>query len=108
VVFGVASVILMRAVGAGAESELLKEMGKLGIDNVIVNSVKPPEKKKEGQDQSWIQKYGLRFKDVEHVKNTVPGLKRVLPVHSKQDRVWYGSRKVEATVYGVRADHMPL
>jgi putative ABC transport system permease protein len=107
VVFGVASVILMRAVGAGAESELLREMGKLGIDNIIVNSVKPPEKKKEGE-QSWIQKYGLRFKDVEHIKNTVPGLKRVLPVHSKQDRVWSGSRKVEATIYGVQPDHMPL
>ncbi|MEZ0229758.1 MAG: ABC transporter permease [Planctomycetota bacterium] len=108
VVFGVASVILMRAVGAGAESELLKEMGKLGIDNVIVNSVKPPEKKKSDGRGSWIQKYGLTFKDVDHIARTVPGLRRVLPVHTKADRVWSGSRKVEATVYGVRPDHMPI
>src|SRR5581483_2593445 len=108
VVFGVASVILMRAVGAGAESELLKEMGKLGIDNVIVNSVKQPEKKKDNTGQSWIQKYGLTFKDVDHVRHTVPGLRRVLPVHTKNERVWCGSRKVEATVYGVQAEHMPL
>ena len=41
VVLGVSSVILMRAVGAGAEAEILREMGRLGIDNVIVNSIKP-------------------------------------------------------------------
>lgn len=107
VVFGVASVILMRAVGAGAEIEILKEMGKLGIDNIIVNSVKPPEKKKDTPG-GFIQQYGLRFKDKERLERTVPGLKHVLPVHTKSTRVWCGSKKIEVAVYGVRAEHMPL
>src|SRR5579872_2386161 len=108
VVFGVASVILMRAVGAGAEAELLREMGKLGIDKIVLNSVKPPEKKKDNERGSWTRHYGLRFKDAEHLEHTVPNLVRVLPVHTKEDLVWFGSRKVEAVVYGVTPEHMPL
>lgn len=106
VVFGVSSVMLMRAVGAGAESELLREMGKLGIDNIIVNSIKPAEKKQANQRRSWLNRYGLRFKDARAIEETIPGIRRVLPVHSKPERVWSGSRKVEATLYGVAAEHM--
>ncbi|MBI1853273.1 MAG: ABC transporter permease, partial [Planctomycetes bacterium] len=109
IVFGVSSVILMRAVGAGAEAEILREFGKLGIDNVIVNSVKPPEKKREtNQEGNWINRNGLRFKDADRIQATVPGVKRVLPVHSKKTNVWSGSHKVEATVYGVTSEHLPL
>ena len=41
VVFGVGSVIAMLALGAGAERELLQEIGRLGIQNIIVNSITP-------------------------------------------------------------------
>jgi putative ABC transport system permease protein len=107
VVLGVSSVILMRAVGAGAEAEILREMGRLGIDNVIVNSVKPPERK-QSREQSWVHSYGLRFKDVAHLESTVNGIEKVLPVHAKTDRVWAGGRKVEATIYGITPAHLDL
>ncbi|HVY62819.1 MAG TPA: ABC transporter permease, partial [Planctomycetota bacterium] len=107
VVFGVASVIIMRAVGAGAEAEILREMGRLGIDNVIVNSVKPPEPR-HGDEARFVMHYGLRFKDAKAIERTIPGLTRVLPVHAKAARAWAGSRKAEATLYGVTAAHMPL
>jgi putative ABC transport system permease protein len=41
IVFGVAAVIAMLAVGEGAQAEILAQIGKLGIRNVIVNAVKP-------------------------------------------------------------------
>ena len=41
---GIAAVVAMFATAAGAEREILEQYGRLGIKNIIVNSVKPPEK----------------------------------------------------------------
>jgi putative ABC transport system permease protein len=109
VTLGVMAVIVMLAIGAGAERALLREIGRLGIENIIVNSVRPPEKKEDTQTSSWqFNRYGLTFKDEKQIRQTVPGLKTVLPVHKRRDSVWWGSKKVEATVYAVQSRHMHL
>ena len=58
VVFGVGSVIAMLALGAGAERELLQEIGRLGIQNIIVNSVESEEP--EGTNASGGRREKLR------------------------------------------------
>lgn len=105
VVFGIASVVTMQALGAGAEEEILREIDRLGISNVIVNSVKPPDDG-EGESRSrWIPRYGVTFDDLEQIRATVPGLARALPVHSYTERAWIGSRKEEVTVVGVTPEY---
>jgi putative ABC transport system permease protein len=109
VLIGVIAVIVMMAIAAGAEQALLREIGRLGIENIIINSVRPPEKKEDTQTQTWqFNRYGLTFKDEKQIRSTIPGLTRVLPVHKRRDPVWWGSKKVEATVYAVHARHMHL
>ena len=41
ILFGVASVIAMLAVGEGASEETLKRFREMGVTNVLVRSVKP-------------------------------------------------------------------
>jgi len=109
VVFGVGSVIAMIAVGAGAEHELLKEIGRLGIENIIINSVKPPEKKQDTQTNTWaFNRYGLTYKDESQIRRTLPGLREVLPVHKSLQTAWWGSRKVEISLNAVEARHLDL
>ncbi len=108
VVFGVGSVIAMLALGAGAEQEILEEIGRLGIQNVIVNSVKPPETNKGNEQRSWISQYGITFTDFKQIKSTVPGLKSVIPVHMSRKQAWFGSKKVETTIYAVQPEYMSL
>ena len=43
VVFGVASVIAMLAIGEGASHEAQEQIKKLGSQNIILQSVKPPD-----------------------------------------------------------------
>ena len=105
VVFGIASVITMRGLGRGAEEEILREIDRLGITNVILNSVKPPESKQGGSERQWMSSYGLTFKDMAQIEETVPGLRRVLPVHSYTERTWHGSRREEVVVLGVTPAH---
>jgi len=104
IVFGVASVIVMLALGEGAQREILAQIGRLGIRNVIVNTVKPPESR-EAPRRRWISKYGLTFRDFEQIRDTVPTASLVLPVHTKSERAWNGSTRVDVTMLGVRPEH---
>jgi len=107
VVFGVGSVIAMMAMTTGAERKLLADIGRLGIDNIIINSVKPPEKKQDsGEEEGWTNRFGLTYKDEARIRDTVPNITRVLPVHKKPKRVWYGSRRTRATIYAVKPEHL--
>ena len=105
VVFGVASVVTMLGLGRGAEEQLLREFDQLGITNVILDSIKPPESRKAGNERTWVLKYGLTFRDLEQIKATVPAVSRVLPVHKYSERAWYESRKEEVDVLGVVPEH---
>ncbi|MEM7260616.1 MAG: ABC transporter permease [Planctomycetota bacterium] len=108
VVFGVGSVIAMLALGAGAERQILEEIGRLGIQNIIINSVKPPETNQGNSQREWISRYGITFKDFEQIKQTVPRLDQVLPIHMSRKQAWWGSKKVEATIYAVEPEYMEL
>ena len=108
VIFGVGSVIAMLALGAGAEKELLEEIGRLGIQNIIVNSVKPEETTAGNQRRQWISSYGLTFKDFRQIRETIPGIETVLPVHISRKPIWWGSKRVEGTLYAVKAEHLDL
>ena len=61
IIFGVAAVIAMLAVGEGAQAEILKQIGQLGIKNIILNAVKPPESTSAQSSRSRVSSYGLTF-----------------------------------------------
>jgi len=105
IVFGVASVIVMLALGEGAQQEILAQIGKLGIRNVIVNTVKPPDSKEAANRTRWLSDFGLKFRDWEQIRSTVPTAVTVLPVHTKAERAWNGSVKVDVTMIGVTPPH---
>jgi putative ABC transport system permease protein len=105
IVFGVASVIVMLALGEGAQREILAQIGRLGIRNVIVNTVKPPDTREATRHSRWISKHGLTFRDFEQMRDTVPTAAAVLPVHTRADRAWSGSTKVDVTMIGVTPEH---
>ena len=107
-IFGVGSVITMLAVGAGARAEILARIGELGVANIILNSVKPPEESKPDDADQWAVKYGLTFEDADYIEQTVPTVAHLLRVNKVTNRAWYGSRRVEASVLGVEPAHLAM
>jgi putative ABC transport system permease protein len=76
ILFGVASVIAMLAVGKGAEQEILEQMRMLGTNNVIVT---PIIEQKEGkveteQDKKESKRFtpGLTYLDAQSIARTIP------------------------------------
>ncbi len=81
ILFGVASVIAMLAIGKGAEQEILEQMRLLGTNNVVVTPYVEQEEGKADSDGGSKQprKYspGLSVQDVEAIQAVIPGLDAV-------------------------------
>ena len=107
-IFGVGSVITMLSVGAGARAEILARIGELGVRNIILNSVKPPEETKPQNEDQWIFSYGLTRDDAEYIRDTIPTVSSLLRVNRVTQRAWYGSRRIEASVLGVQPEHLKM
>src|SRR5437870_193635 len=75
ILFGVASVIAMLAIGKGAEQEILEQMRLLGSNNLMVV---PLVEQKEGpakeKDAKEIKKFspGLTYADAEAIGRVIP------------------------------------
>ncbi len=82
IIFGVAAVIAMLAIGAGAEKEILEQIKLVGSNNIIIKALPPdPNKQKEEKDQKETtkQSLGLNLLDVENIVNTLPHVGFVSP-----------------------------
>jgi putative ABC transport system permease protein len=105
IVFGVCSVIAMLAIGEGASFEAQERIKNLGSQNIILKSVKPPEEQKVSDkgSQAFVLNYGLGYKDVKRIRETVPGITIVLPARKIREYVWNISRRVDCDVFGTVA-----
>ncbi len=85
IIFGVASVIAMLAIGQGAQHEILQQMKLLGTNNIIVKSVQKQEEgevqNEQAQAKEKSQPYspGLTLSDMKSIKKIVPHVKFVSP-----------------------------
>src|SRR5580700_9422095 len=71
IVLGVASVIVMLAIGEAARYEAIRQIELLGANNIIVRSVKPPDDNKQNPDQLLLT-YGVTRLDMERLIATLP------------------------------------
>jgi putative ABC transport system permease protein len=102
VVFGVASVVAMLAIGEGASHEAQEQIRKLGSQNIILHSVKPPDGQgSNGESRSMISEYGLTLRDIEQIRQTVPGIRVVVPSRYISENIWNLDRSVDGHVMGV-------
>src|SRR5438067_6479714 len=72
-IFGVAAVIAMLSIGAGAQQQVVAFIEQLGVRNIIV------EARESADDQTWQKvrnmSAGLSFRDVRAIEASLPGVK---------------------------------
>lgn len=84
IVFGVASVIAMLAIGNGAQQEILANMQLLGTNNVIIQPVveqREGEVDEENQNRNSQRKFtpGLTLEDIYSIQEQIPHVAAVSP-----------------------------
>lgn len=101
IVFGVASVIAMLAIGEGASYEAQQQIKDLGSQNIILESVKPTNTTTAGEEErSSILEYGLTYRDISQIQNTVRGVEVTIPSRRVKDFLWNISNSVDGVALG--------
>jgi putative ABC transport system permease protein len=107
VVFGVASVIIMLAVGEGAREEAIRAINELGATNIIIHSVKPVNIGGEAESAGAIR-YGLTLSDLRRISAGVPTVLAAAPMREHRRRIWHQDRRADGRVVGVTPDYQDL
>ncbi len=98
IIFGVAAVIAMMAIGTGARQEILEQIKLVGVNNIVIEPVK--EQKTQSTDDkektTHQQKFtpGLTLKDAESIAEVVSCARKISPeVVIETDFVYAGLRR---------------
>lgn len=101
VVFGVASVIVMLAVGEGARAEAVAAISELGATNVIVRSVKPSDLHGGDSGSAGAIRYGLTMRDLDRITATLPESATVSPTRDHRRQIQFRNGELKGRVVGV-------
>src|SRR5512137_1520550 len=103
IIFGVCSVIAMLAIGEGASYEAQEAIKRLGSNNILIRSLKPPEQSRQqnqGGGRGMQLKYGLTYDDAARLLGTIPGVSRVLPMRIIRENVRFQRNEIPCQVIG--------
>ena len=86
IIFGVAAVITMLAIGKGAEQEILSQLELVGVNNIVVTPIPDEanerefgEEKEGGATETIKFSKGLDLLDVASIQTIVPTVKEISP-----------------------------
>jgi putative ABC transport system permease protein len=95
IVLGVASVIAMLAIAAGAAQEAQDQIRELGSTTIRVFSKKPPEEQGAGAARARMVIYGIKYEDVRRIRESIPNVQVIVPVREVSQSVYYGAKRSE-------------
>jgi len=84
IIFGVAAVIAMLAIGNGAQQEILAQIKLVGVNNIVIKPIIEQEEEKIAEStgaKKEKKKFspGLTMRDVNSITQTIPGISRLSP-----------------------------
>ncbi len=103
IIFGVAAVITMVAIGEGNKRKALADIRQLGANNIIVRSVKPPDAPApSGSSSRTVLSYGLTRSDemkIQSLRGHAP-IRRIVPLKRAGGNVTQGQHRVSGETFG--------
>lgn len=117
IIFGVAAVITMLAIGKGAKQEILDQIKMVGVNNVVILPKVPESENDEeaastSNDEFGKQKKkyspGLSLSDFEAIKSVLPTIKYISPEIIISNYVIQFGMKQEAKLFGVTRDYFDI
>jgi len=112
IIFGVAAVISMLAIGNGAQKEILDQIKMVGANNIVINPIFEEADENSdsdnGERQSKKFSPGLTLLDVEAIQEIVPSVQRISPEVSLNSFVQFKANRMPAKIMGVSPDYFEL
>ena len=116
IIFGVAAVISMLAIGKGAQQEIMEQIKMVGVNNIVINPIVREEgaengngeEGEEGEQQQSKFSRGLSSLDVEAIQQIIPSVHQISPEVSLNSYVLQGGKRSPAKLIGISNDYFDL
>jgi putative ABC transport system permease protein len=112
IIFGVAAVIAMLAIGNGAQKEILDQIKLVGVNNIVVKPIVEQEEEKieEGSGQKEKKRFspGLTLRDVESIQATIPDLTKISPEIILESNVVRQGYRRSAKLVGIEPSYFQI
>lgn len=112
IIFGVAAVIAMLAIGNGAQQEILNQIKLVGVNNIVVKPIieQKEEKIEEQVGKKDKKKFspGLTIRDVNSIQSVIPGLARISPEIILETSVIRKGYRRSAKLVGVEPSYFDI
>lgn len=103
IIIGVSAVIIMLAIGAGANKKVQENMESMGSNLLTIRSATA---KTGGVSMGFGSKPTLSVKDAEAIKKSARGVDAVAPVMNSSKQVMYGNQNWSTSVYGITTPYL--
>ncbi len=103
IIIGVSAVIIMLAIGSGANKQVQSNMESMGSNLLTIRSATA---KTGGVSMGMGSKPTLSIKDAQMIKKQARGIDAVAPVLNSTKQVMYGNQNWSTTVYGVTTPYL--
>lgn len=115
IIFGVAAVIAMLAIGNGARQEILEQIKLVGLNNIIITPKDTSEdadgsEEEDDESKAMSNKYspGLTLKDAENIMMSLPTVEKVSPETVYSTPAMRNGKKLSVKLSGVTSRYFTL
>lgn len=110
IIFGVAAVISMLAIGKGAQQEILDQIKMVGVNNILISPIVQEKESSGAEGEKQLNKFsrGLTLLDVEAIRSTIPAVKRISPEISFNSTIVLSGMRYSAKLLGVSNSYFEL
>jgi len=109
IIFGVAAVITMLAIGSGAEKEILSQLELVGVNNIVITPIIDDKEdsdteEDDGANESKRFSKGLDLLDAESIRKNIPTVSKISPEIILETYVTSKGLQSSVKLIGVRPD----
>ncbi len=113
IIFGVAAVISMLAIGSGAQQEILDQIKLVGVNNIVITPTSVLESSSSADDDQEgkvQQKFspGLTLKDAQSIQSIIPTVSRVSPEVVYETYILKDGKQKKAKLTGITPDFFTI
>ena len=107
IIFGVAAVITMLAIGSGAQQQIIEQIEQVGAKNIII---RPKVIGNIEQEDNVTKKYSpkLTVNDVKAIKSVLPRIEKITPFISYETSVIANGKKKNCNLVGVSLEYFSI
>ena len=107
IIFGVAAVITMLAIGNGAQQQIIEQIEQVGAKNIII---RPKVIGNIEQEDNVTKKYSpkLTINDVKAIKSVLPGIEKITSFISYETSTIANGKKKNCNLVGVSREYFSI